>query len=180
MTYSCAIWPDALGGVRGDLEGRRSPDDLERAQLHKIHYLLDKARVRPGDRLLEFGSGWGSMAIEVSSYVPTASAAADGMRGKKAAKLGYTVDTLTLSVQQKNLAEKCIAALGFEDKIRVHLMDYRQLPSDFEGQFDAFVSVEMVEASTPTANRESISSVQLFRQLVSDTCLDSLRFSTGR
>ena len=55
------------------------------------------------------------------------------------------MDTLTLSVQQKNLAEKRIAALGLSDKIRVHLMDYRQLPAEFEGQFDAFVSVEMVE-----------------------------------
>lgn len=60
------------------------------------------------------------------------------------------MDTLTLSVQQKNLAEKRIAALGLDDKIRVHLMDYRQLPADFEGQFDAFVSVEMVEVRMPT------------------------------
>ena len=90
------------------------------------------------------------------------------------------MDTLTLSLQQKNLAEKRIAALGFEDKIRVHLMDYRQLPSDFEGQFDAFVSVEMVEASMPTPNRESTSSVQLCRQLASDTCHNSSRSSTGR
>ena len=66
MTYSSAIWPDVLGGVRGDFEGHRTSDDLEKAQLHKIHYLLNKARVRPGDRLLEFGSGWGAMAIEVS------------------------------------------------------------------------------------------------------------------
>ena len=63
------------------------------------------------------------------------------------------MDTLTLSVQQKNLAEKRIAALGLSDKIRVHLMDYRQLPADFEGQFDAFVSVEMVEVRIYVSTR---------------------------
>ena len=66
MTYSSALWPDSLGGVRGDLEGRSSNADLEKAQQYKIAHLLRKARVRPGDRVLEFGSGWGGLAIEVS------------------------------------------------------------------------------------------------------------------
>lgn len=59
--------------------------------------------------------------------------------------MGCTVDTLTLSVQQKNLAEKRIAAEGLADKVHVHLLDYRHLPADFEGRFDAFICVEMVE-----------------------------------
>lgn len=68
MMYSCALWSSAEGGVRGDLqpEGRDIANDLETAQLRKIHHVLAKARLRPGYRVLEFGSGWGSLAIEVS------------------------------------------------------------------------------------------------------------------
>jgi Mycolic acid cyclopropane synthetase len=65
MMYSCALWSEAEGGVRGDLEMGPSPGDLEVAQLRKIHHVLDAARVKPGDRILEFGSGWGGLAIEV-------------------------------------------------------------------------------------------------------------------
>jgi hypothetical protein len=69
MMYSSALWPDSTGGVRGDLEVEGPAEvDLDTAQLNKLHYLLRKARVRPGDRVLEFGTGWGSMAIEVRDY----------------------------------------------------------------------------------------------------------------
>jgi len=67
MMYSCALWSEEEGGVRGDLEGRPFPSqDLEAAQRRKIDHVLRKARVRPGHRVLEFGSGWGGLAIEVS------------------------------------------------------------------------------------------------------------------
>ena len=64
--YSCAIWGEGENGVRGDLAVGPTPGDLEAAQHRKIHTILTKARLRPGDRLLEIGSGWGAMAIEVS------------------------------------------------------------------------------------------------------------------
>ena len=64
--YSCALWDDAEGGVRGDLTIGPTPGDLEAAQRRKIHHVLRKARVKPGHRILEFGSGWGGLAIEVS------------------------------------------------------------------------------------------------------------------
>ena len=68
MMYSCAVFPETTGGVRGDLDGVWSPDHLDVAQMNKLHMVLRKARVRPGDRVLEFGTGWGSLAIEVRSY----------------------------------------------------------------------------------------------------------------
>jgi len=40
MMYSCAIWPQDLGGVRGDLNKRPFVSDLEAAQLYKVHYVL--------------------------------------------------------------------------------------------------------------------------------------------
>ena len=126
--YSCAIWSEPEGGIRGDLSSRGSqPDDLHNAQIRKIHHILANARVKPGYRLLEVGTGWGAMAIE-------------------AAKLGATVDSVTLSVQQKVMAEQRAVEAGVADRVRVHLLDYRQLPEDFKGQFDSFVSCEMVEA----------------------------------
>jgi cyclopropane-fatty-acyl-phospholipid synthase len=55
------------------------------------------------------------------------------------------VDTLTLSIEQKKLAEARIREAGLQAHIRVHLMDYREIPAEFEKAFDAFVSVEMLE-----------------------------------
>ncbi|KAL5527065.1 hypothetical protein ACEPAG_5856 [Sanghuangporus baumii] len=127
MMYSCALWNDAEGGVRGDLDFGPQPGDLETAQRRKLHHVLTKARVKPGHRLLEFGSGWGGLAIEA------------------ARSFGCEVDTLTLSKEQKSLAEERIKEAGLEGRIRVHLMDYRELPPEFEKAFDAFVSIEMVE-----------------------------------
>jgi len=69
----------------------------------------------------------------------------------QAARLfGVEVDTLTLSVEQKSLAEERVRAAGLQDRIRIHLMDYRDMPIEWAGRFDAFVSVEMLEVSTPS------------------------------
>ncbi|KAF7776777.1 hypothetical protein Agabi119p4_5170 [Agaricus bisporus var. burnettii] len=127
MMYSCGLWSDAEGGVRGDLEYGPTPGDLEAAQLRKIHHVLRQARVKPGHRILEFGSGWGGLAIEAARH------------------FGCEVDTLTLSIEQKTLAEERIKAAGLEGRIRVHLLDYREIPAEFEKAFDAFVSIEMIE-----------------------------------
>ncbi|KIJ92048.1 hypothetical protein K443DRAFT_13918 [Laccaria amethystina LaAM-08-1] len=127
MMYSCALWTEAEGGVRGDLEVGPTPGDLEAAQRRKIHHVLRAARVRPGHRILEFGSGWGGLAIEA------------------ARSFGCEVDTLTLSKEQKSLAEERIKEAGLEGHIRVHLLDYRDIPAEFEKAFDAFVSIEMLE-----------------------------------
>ncbi len=67
MMYSCALWDESEGGVRGDLEIGPFPGDLEAAQRRKIHHVLRQARLKPGYRILEFGSGWGGLAIEVSN-----------------------------------------------------------------------------------------------------------------
>ncbi|KJA21711.1 hypothetical protein HYPSUDRAFT_140338 [Hypholoma sublateritium FD-334 SS-4] len=127
MMYSCGLWSDAEGGVRGDLEMGPTPGDLEAAQKRKIHHVLRTARVQPGHRILEFGSGWGGLAIEAAQT------------------FGCEVDTLTLSIEQKKLAEERIEAAGLTGRIRVHLLDYREIPAEFENAFDAFVSVEMLE-----------------------------------
>ncbi|KAJ4463911.1 CFS1-like protein [Lentinula edodes] len=130
MMYSCAIWGEPEGGVAGDLTespGESVPGELEAAQRRKITLILDKARLRAGYRVLEIGSGWGAMAISV-------------------AQMGCSVDTVTLSIEQKKFVECRAKEAGVTNLIRVHLLDYRQLPKSFEKSFDAFISCEMIEA----------------------------------
>lgn len=98
-------------------------DSLEEAQLRKVHSLLDRLDLRAGQRLLEIGCGWGTLAME-------------------AAKRGASVVGLTLSTEQKSWAEQKVAAAQLSDRIEIRLQDYR----DTDEQFDAIASVEMVEA----------------------------------
>jgi len=60
---------------------------------------------------------------------------------------GCEVDTLTLSKEQKSLAEEHIKEAGLEGRVRVHLLDYRDIPAEIEKAFDAFVSMEMPEVN---------------------------------
>jgi len=89
MMYSCALWGEKDGGVRGDLDLGPVPGDLEAAQLRKIHHVLRAARVKPGHRLLEFGSGWGGLAIEVHLILSFKAILTNGNRrpGHSAVKL---------------------------------------------------------------------------------------------
>jgi cyclopropane-fatty-acyl-phospholipid synthase len=103
-------------------------DELHEAQLRKIDHILAKAKLEPGHRILEVGTGWGALAIRACRSVP-----------------GCTVDTLTLSTEQKELADVRIAAAGLTDRVRVHVMDYRSMPSEWKASFDRFISVEMME-----------------------------------
>src|SRR3954468_2371192 len=99
-------------------------DDLAGAQLRKIDGVLDLARVRSGMRVLEIGSGWGALSV------------------RAAAERGAHVTTLTLSAEQQKLAQQRAADAGVADLVDVRLQDYR----DVTGEFDAIVSVEMIEA----------------------------------
>jgi cyclopropane-fatty-acyl-phospholipid synthase len=97
--------------------------DLEPAQLHKVDAILDSAGVVAGSRVLEIGTGWGTLAI-------------------RAAERGATVTTVTLSREQAALAQQRVDAAGVAGRVEVAVRDYR----DQDGRFDAVVSVEMVEA----------------------------------
>jgi cyclopropane-fatty-acyl-phospholipid synthase len=111
MSYSSA-W------FAGDEDG-----GLEAAQLRKIDGILDLAGVGSGSRVLEIGSGWGSLAIA-------------------AARRGARVTTITLSGEQLRLARERVAAAGVSGLVEVRVQDYREV----RGEYDAIVSVEMIEA----------------------------------
>lgn len=55
------------------------------------------------------------------------------------------MDTLTLSVEQLNLANQRIHEAGVKNLVQVHLLDYRCMPPEFEKAFDACISIEMLE-----------------------------------
>ena len=118
MSYSSALFPLDAGALAA------VPwESLAIAQQAKIDRLLDKAGVGSGTRLLEIGTGWGELAL-------------------RAAARGATVYSVTLSSEQQALAQERIAAAGYADQVTVALQDYRAV----EGEFDAVVSVEMIEA----------------------------------
>jgi cyclopropane-fatty-acyl-phospholipid synthase len=100
-----------------------SIDDLTTAQHRKIDRLLDSANVHQGSRVLEIGTGWGELSI-------------------RAAQRGAQITSITISTEQAELARARIGEAGMSDRATVLLQDYRETT----GQFDAVVSVEMLEA----------------------------------
>jgi len=118
MTYSAALFGE---GTRG--EPAAAGNLLADAQRRKIDRLLDLAGVGPSSRVLEIGTGWGELAI-------------------RAAARGAQVLTVTLSQEQRALAAERVERAGLASRVVVDLCDYRQVT----GQFDAILSVEMIEA----------------------------------
>lgn len=112
MVYSCAYF--------------RSPDDsLDVAQEAKLDLICRKLRLKPGDRLLDIGCGWGGLIMYAAEH--------------------YGVDAtgITLSENQASLARERISEAGLGDRCRVAIRDYRTL-TDGDG-YDKIASVGMVE-----------------------------------
>jgi len=114
MTYSSALFAEPMSAA----------ETLEKAQARKIRALLDRLDLKPGQRLLEIGCGWGSLA-EIA-----------------AREYGVEVTGLTLSPAQKAYADRRMVNAGLFHRVSVELVDYR----DAEGSYDAIGSVEMAEA----------------------------------
>ena len=123
MTYSCPIWLPKSNSL--------SPQEtLEQAQYRKLCRFITNAKIKSTDHVLEIGTGWGSFAILAVE------------------KTGCSVTSLTLSDEQKRLAEERIKRAGYQTKIKVLLTDYRTLPTPAseEEKFDKIISIEMLEA----------------------------------
>jgi cyclopropane-fatty-acyl-phospholipid synthase len=97
---------------------------LEEASLAKLDRICQRLELKPGDHLLEIGTGWGGMALHA------------------AGRYGCRVTTTTISRQQHDLARERIAAAGLSDRITLLFEDYR----DLTGTYDKLVSIEMIEA----------------------------------
>ncbi|KAK3077601.1 hypothetical protein LTS18_009798, partial [Coniosporium uncinatum] len=120
MTYSCPIWLPRSNRAH-------QTESLEDAQNRKLQHFVDNAHLKPTDHVLEIGTDWGSFAI------------------KAVQQTGCRVTSLTLSVEQKELAEERIEAAGLSSHITVLLCDYRTLPVP-SPRYDKIVSIEMLEA----------------------------------
>ena len=112
MVYSCAYFEQP--GV-----------DLEQAQHAKLDHVCRKLQLRPGDRLLDIGCGWGALVIHAATHY------------------GVHAHGVTLSQRQVELARQRISQAGLADRVTVELRDYRDLQGD--GVYDKVASVGMFE-----------------------------------
>jgi cyclopropane-fatty-acyl-phospholipid synthase len=112
LVYSCAYF-------------RTGQEDIDTAQRDKMEHICRKLRLRPGERLLDIGCGWGGLLRHAVRQF--------GVEG-----LG-----ITLSEEQARWARQRIAEEGLAGRCRVEVRDYRELPDG--AQFDKVVSVGMVE-----------------------------------
>ena len=112
MTYSCAYFKNPEG-------------TLDAAQEQKLDYICRKLRLRPGERMLDIGCGWGALILHA------------------ARNYGVEATGITLSEQQLMLARRRIEEAGLASHCHMELLDYRDARQ--LGDFDKIASVGMVE-----------------------------------
>ena len=108
--YSCAYF-------------KNETDSLETAQNNKIEHIIKKLNLQPNQKILDIGSGWGSLAIEIAK------------------KSQCEVTGITLSENQYNYSVNKAKELNLENQVSFKLIDYRELNE----KFDKIVSVGMFE-----------------------------------
>ncbi|MGW1210823.1 class I SAM-dependent methyltransferase [Streptomyces sp. NPDC002499] len=113
MVYSCAYW-----------ESSEADATLEDAQRDKLELVCRKLDLTPGQRLLDVGCGWGSMAVHA------------------AREHGVSVVGITLSQEQAAYARKRVADEGLTDRVEIRVQDYRDVA---DGPYDAISSIGMAE-----------------------------------
>ncbi len=110
MVYSCGYFTDWS-------------NDIDQAQHDKLDHICRKLRLKPGERFLDIGCGWGALLIHA------------------AANYGVTATGVSLSEAQTSLARERIRAAGLEDRVSIHVASYDTI----EGPFDKIASIGMFE-----------------------------------
>jgi cyclopropane-fatty-acyl-phospholipid synthase len=103
-----------------------SPEEsLDAAQERKVDFICKKLRLKPGDRFVDFGCGWGGLAIHAARHY------------------GARVTGVTLAGEQARWCERAIEDAGLRDRVNIVISDYRDFKAS--GEFDAASSVGMSE-----------------------------------
>ncbi len=110
MVYTCAYFTEDHG-------------DLDRAQRDKLDMICRKLRLKPGDRFLDIGCGWGALVCHAAQHY------------------GVEAHGVTLAEEQLKLAREKVERLGLRDRVTLHLKDFTQM----EGEFDKISSIGMFE-----------------------------------
>ena len=108
--YSCAYF-------------KNENDSLETAQNNKIQHIIKKLNIKPNQKVLDIGSGWGSLAIDIAKNI------------------NCEVLGITLSKNQLDYSNKKVKEMNLGNQVKFRLMDYREL----DEKFDRIVSVGMFE-----------------------------------
>jgi cyclopropane-fatty-acyl-phospholipid synthase len=112
MVYSCAYFTN--------------PDTaLLQAQRNKLDHICRKLRLKPGERFLDIGCGWGAMVCWAAQHY------------------GVTAHGITLSQRQFDYASERVKTLGLQGLVSLELRDYRDLAG--EGIYDKISSIGMLE-----------------------------------
>lgn len=114
LSYSCAYF-------------KNQNDSLYEAQINKIDHTLAKLKLKPNERLLDIGCGWGWLCVRAVQ------------------KYGVNAVGITISEEQHKKAKQRAKELGIEDKLDFRLLNYQELSPDKLGLFDKAVSVGMFE-----------------------------------
>lgn len=110
MVYSCAYF-------------RSWDESLEQAQLNKLDMICRKLQLKPGDRMLDIGCGWGALILFAAAHY------------------GVKAHGITLSDAQLEIAQQRIKQRGLEGRVTAAICDY----NDVQGEFDKVSSVGMAE-----------------------------------
>jgi cyclopropane-fatty-acyl-phospholipid synthase len=110
MVYSCAYFAEDHG-------------DIDRAQRDKLDMICRKLRLKPGERFLDIGCGWGALVCHAVRHY------------------GVEAHGVTLAQEQLALAREKVERLGIADRVTFHFKDYREL----DGTFDKIASIGMFE-----------------------------------
>ena len=112
LMYSCGYY-------------QNDDDGLEQAQTQKLEYLCRKLRLKPGDRVLDIGCGWGGFAVHAAQVH------------------GALVHGITLSRRQAEVANQRISAAGLSRRCRIEVRDFRDVLG--EQMYDKIISIGLVE-----------------------------------
>ena len=120
-----ALWLDPTMNYSSALFGGDLMQTLSQAQNAKVRRALQQVDLKPGQRVLEIGCGWGALAEMATT------------------EFAASITGVTLSTEQLRFANARMQRLGTAHRSDLRLQDYRDIHG---GPFDAVCSIEMIEA----------------------------------